>query len=500
MTDLKQLKLDAQGLSILYVEDNTTLREHASKLLKKFFDLVYNACDGQEGLETFKKYHPDIILTDIKMPRMDGLTLSEHIKKISPETKIIIMSAFDDKENLHKGISLGITDFLAKPVNITELTEILHRTIKEILDANNKQLFFSHLKNIFNYQSAMVLMLKEGVPILANQALLDFFDVESIDDVLVDYGDLGNIFLEHSGFLYNQADNYWFDEINMHENKLYHVKVKNAKGEIRHLILKYQKLPQKSGYGVLSLDDVTELNLLKLFDEKQFKSDENLKDSAAMYKLLEVIQRNSAKIGLHNYYKGLSITNDAVITEIKKDSIVVKTSYLQEKAVQFEKKTLIVSEALPSCIACDEVVKIGFDNQSIEFKKLHFVSTSAVQRSTIRLIPDKHTVSLFMGENKFQGEVSIEDVSLDAVKLNLNALPAGLKKDDEVLIDIVFSMDKQPFIINTKAIMYRKSENKYSFSVVFMFKFKEGAKNGLVKYITKRQMAIIREFKGLQNG
>ncbi len=500
MPDLKQLKLDAQGLSILYVEDNNTLRENASKLLKKFFDLVYNACDGEEGFDVFKEYHPQIVITDIKMPRMDGLALSEHIKKISPETKIIVMSAFDDKENLHKGISIGISDFLAKPVNITQLTEILHRTVKEILDENNKQLFFSHLKNIFNYQSSMVMMLQDNIPIIANQMMLDFFGIESLKEGLLEYGDLGNRFLEHSGFLYNKADNYWFDEINMHENKLYHVKVKNAKGEIRHLILKYQKLPEKKGSGILSLDDVTELHLLKLFDARQSLNDENLQDSAAMYKLLEVIQRNSAKVELHNYYKGLSITNDAVIVDVKEDSIVIKTSYLQEKAVQFEKRTLIVSEALPNSIACDEVVKIGFDNQSIEFKKLHFVSTSAVQRSTIRIIPDKHTASLFLGENKFQGEVEIEDVSIDAIKLKLNALPAGLKKDDEVLIDIVLTMDKKPFIINTKATMYRKSENKYSFSVVFMFKFKEGAKSNLIKYITKRQMAIIREFKGLQNG
>ncbi len=500
MPDLKQLKLDAQGLSVLYVEDNNTLRENASKLLMKFFDTVYSAADGKEGLEVFKKHHTKIVITDINMPNMDGLELTQHIKKIAPETKVIIMSAFDDKQNLHKGVKLGVTDFLSKPVNITQLTEVLHTTVQKILEENNKLIFYSHLQSIFNYQSSMVLMIKDKKPLLANQMMLDFFGVESVEEGLKEYGDLGNKFLEHDGFLYNKLDRDWFDEISQHPSKLYHVKIKNKKDEIRHLILKYQILPEKKDYGILSLDDVTELNLLKLFDARQSLNDEHLQDSAAMYKLLEVIQRNSAKIGLHNYYKGLSITNDAVIVEIKEDSIVIKTSYLQEKAVQFEKRTLIVSEALPSYIACDEVVKIGFDNQRIEFKKLHFVSSSPVQRSTIRIIPDQHTVSLFIGENKFQGEVTIEDISLDAVKLNLNAFPAGLMQNDEVLIDIVLTMDKKPLIINTKATMFRKSENKYSFSIVFMFMFKEGTKSGLIKYITKRQMAIIREFKGLQNG
>jgi len=431
---------------------------------------------------------------------MDGLELTQKIKEISPQTKVIIMSAFDDKENLHKGIKLGVADFLSKPVNVVELTNVLHTAVLEIIEEQNKLIFYTHLKSVFNYQSSMVMMLQDNTPIIVNQMMLDFFGVESVKEGLVEYGDLGNRFLEHSGFLYNKLDKDWFAEVSTHPSKLYHVKVKNVKNEIRHLILKYQKLPEKKDFGILSLDDVTELNLLKLFDAKQTMSDENIQNTEAMFNLLKVIQRNSAKISLHNYYKGLSITNDAIIVDVKADSIVVKTSYLQEKAVQFEKRTLIVSEALPSSILCEDVVQIGLENQSIEFKKIHFVSSSPVQRNTIRLTPEQHTASLFIGENKFQGEVRIEDISLDAIKLNLNALPAGLVKDDEVLIDIVLTMDKKPLIINTKAIMLRKIENKNSFSVVFLFKFKDGAKSELVKYITKRQMAIIREFKGLQNG
>ncbi|OIP54664.1 MAG: hypothetical protein AUK54_05750 [Helicobacteraceae bacterium CG2_30_36_10] len=500
MPDLKQLKSDARGLGVLYIEDNKALRENASKLLMKFFDPLYSAEDGVEGLEIFKKKRPQIVITDIKMPKMDGLELTQKIKKISPETKVIIMSAFDDKENLHKGVKLGVSDFLSKPVNITELTEVLHTTVQKILQEKNKQIFYSHLQSIFNYQSSMVMMVKERKPIIVNQMMLDFFGVESIEEGLAEYGDLGNRFLEHDGFLYNKLDRDWFEEVSTHANKLYHVKVKNAKGEIRHLILKYQLLPEKKGYAIVSLDDVTELNLLKLFDSKQVRSDENIRDTKSMFNLLEVIQRNSAKVVLHNYYKGLSITNDAVIVQIKDGSIVLKSSFLQLKAVQVERRTLIVSEALPNPIACEEVVQIGFEKQSIEFKKIHFISNSPVQRSTIRLVPDKHSVSLFLGEKKFQGELSIEDISLDAVKLNLSVLPAGLMKDDEVVVDMVLTMDNKPLIINTKAVMLRKSEGRFSFSVVFMFKFKEGARGELVKYITKRQMAIIREFKGLQNG
>jgi len=436
---------------------------------------------------------------DIMMPNMDGIELTKRIKNISPETEVLIMSAFDESEYLYSAIELGIFRFLKKPVNIANFSKVLHSCVKEIKKEQDIRFFNTHLHSVFNYQSSIIIMMKESEPTFANQMFLDYFNVETIEEFIEEHGDLGNIFLEHDGFMYNKADNYWFDELSDNPQKLYNVKLQDKDGNFKHFIVKYQIVPDKKSYGILSFDDITELNLLKLYDASQVKSDENIKDSDAMFKLLEVIYRNSAKVRLHNYYKGLSITNDAIIAEIKEDSIIVKTNFLQQKAIQYERRSLIVSDALPNAIACDEVVNIGFDKQSVEFKNMHFTSSSPVTRSTIRVVPEEnHTVSLFLGDNKFQGEVEIEDISLVAVKLRLNALPAGLVKDDEVRIDMVLEMEKKPLIINSKATMFRKNENRPSFSVVFMF---DGTKKSeLVKYITKRQMKLIREFKGLQDG
>ena len=72
MSDMKDLQLAARGISILYVEDNESLRNNAAKLLHKFFKNVYVAVDGKEGLAVFKKHRPSIVITDIKMPHMAG--------------------------------------------------------------------------------------------------------------------------------------------------------------------------------------------------------------------------------------------------------------------------------------------------------------------------------------------------------------------------------------------------------------------------------------------
>jgi len=501
MTDVKQLQLAAIGVQILYVEDNESLRLNASRLFHKFFKDVYVAKDGVEGFEIFKKHHPQIVITDIKMPNMDGLTLAKHIKRIAPDTKLMIMSAHDDKEYLYSSIEVGAFRFLKKPVNLSELTTSLHEALLELKHENRTKLFYAQLKNIFNYQSSMVVMIHEEKPVIANQVFLDFFAEETIEEFVEKYPNLGETCLAHDGFLYNHDEVEYFTELKKDTNRIHHVKMKNSKNEIRHLILKLQKVPEKENYFIASFEDVTELNLLKLFDERQSKSDENLQDTESMMNLLELIKRNSAKVHLHNYYKGLSITNDAVITDIVDGKVIVKTNFLQQKAIQFERKTLIVSEALPHPIVCENVINISFEKQSVELNKIHFIKTSPITRKTIRVIPlEGHTVSLFMEEAKFQGDVFIEDISLDAVKLNLNALPAGMVHGTSVTIDMVLELDKRPLIINTKAHMLRKAEGRHSFSVVFLFELKPEIKSNLVKYITKRQMAIIREFKGLQNG
>jgi len=501
MSDIKNLQHLAVGFSVLYVEDNDALRENAAKLLKKFFKTVHVGADGQEGIELFKKYKPLIVITDIKMPKIDGMELAKRIKHISPDTKVIIMSAFDEKDYLYKAIEIGVFRFIKKPVNIAELTSILQEVIHTIEHERQTRLLQLHIGSIFNYQSSMIVMLKHTKPVIANQPFLDFYEVEDTKELNEKYQDIGVRFLEHDGFLYNTSERNWINEVLVDRKRIFNVKMKNKDEDIRHFILKCKDIPDKNNYGILSFDDVTELNLLELFDKRASDNDKVMQDKKSIFNMLKVIQRNSAKINIHNYYKGISITNDAVISELKDDSVVIKTTYVQQKAIQFEKKCLIVSEALPFTMISEEIVKISFEEQTVELKNMRFLKTSPVTRETIRIVPEEtHTVSMFMGETKFSGEMSIVDISLNAVKLKLSVLPAGLALEDEVVIDMVFTIDKKPLIINTKAKLFNKRETKRDFELVFLLELEAKHRSDLVKYITKRQMAIIREFKGLQNG
>jgi len=122
---LKILKKAAKEQSILVVEDSKLLQKQIYTFLKKFFKEVHQAYDGEEGLEQYKKHHPDLILTDLSMPKKSGLEMIKEIKFINHNVKIIILSAHNEEEILMNVIKLNIDNFLLKPLNIDNFIDIL---------------------------------------------------------------------------------------------------------------------------------------------------------------------------------------------------------------------------------------------------------------------------------------------------------------------------------------------------------------------------------------
>ena len=108
------------------------------------FQVVGDAENGQDALEKIEQMEPDVIMTDIRMPYMDGLTLSACIRQKYPSIKILIFSGYDDFEYAQQAIKLNVTEYILKPVNVEELTEILNR-VRENLDEEIEQRRNVHL-------------------------------------------------------------------------------------------------------------------------------------------------------------------------------------------------------------------------------------------------------------------------------------------------------------------------------------------------------------------
>ncbi len=107
--------------SVLFADDDPDILEVMTTMLKRHFKTIYKARDGKEALEVFKTEKPDFVLTDIEMPKMDGVSLLNNIKEISPDTKIVIVTAFQDQAYRAEKADGIIT----KPVMFSKLLEIL---------------------------------------------------------------------------------------------------------------------------------------------------------------------------------------------------------------------------------------------------------------------------------------------------------------------------------------------------------------------------------------
>lgn len=119
-------------LEILYVEDDEFVRRVLSSgFLKNACKRVYAAENGEEGLRLFNEKRPDIVISDIKMPVMDGVQMVTEIRKIS-DVPIILTTAFNESEYLLKAIDLGVTHYVLKPINNMKLLEYLEKIAENI--------------------------------------------------------------------------------------------------------------------------------------------------------------------------------------------------------------------------------------------------------------------------------------------------------------------------------------------------------------------------------
>ena len=133
MKPLNQLLKMGKSMRILYVEDDEALQQELTLLLSDIFETITLASNGEEGLEAYKKNSYDLVITDIRMPILDGVGMIEKIRHINPTQSIIVTSAHNEAEYLIKLIHLGVDSFITKPLSSVEIFETLYKSVRHIL-------------------------------------------------------------------------------------------------------------------------------------------------------------------------------------------------------------------------------------------------------------------------------------------------------------------------------------------------------------------------------
>ena len=140
-----------KNFAVLYVEDEEMVRKNAVEYLNRVCKKVYEAKDGKEAINIWKEHKPDIIITDISMPRLNGIDMASYIRASDKDVQIIIATAHSDTDYLLRAVELQLVKYIIKPITKDKLIGALEMSIELIEDKSKFNLLLSltHKYNAF---------------------------------------------------------------------------------------------------------------------------------------------------------------------------------------------------------------------------------------------------------------------------------------------------------------------------------------------------------------
>ena len=169
-------------IKVLYVEDDEFIREELVETLEFDVNELFIAENGEEGLKLFKDKNPDLVITDVKMPKMNGLEMAKEIKKLSPTTPIIITTAFSDSDYLSKAIEIGVNRYVVKPIDIDKLYEAMEELATILLYQKEQEIQNRYLKYILDFNPSFILIADNKKVEYINKTFLKFLGFNSFQE------------------------------------------------------------------------------------------------------------------------------------------------------------------------------------------------------------------------------------------------------------------------------------------------------------------------------
>lgn len=156
--------------TILYVEDDIVVREYISEFLRRYFKNVYDTNSAEKGLALYKKHQPQILLLDINLGGMSGVELATIIRKKDKKTRILISTAYTNKEFMLEAIELDLTRYLVKPMTSEDLVKALEKCWQELeenmLIELGEKCFYNSEKAILIYDNNKITLRHKEVEVL----------------------------------------------------------------------------------------------------------------------------------------------------------------------------------------------------------------------------------------------------------------------------------------------------------------------------------------------
>jgi len=247
-------------VKILYVEDETEVREKFGKFLKRAAREVYTACDGLEGYNLYKTVSPDIIVTDIRMPKVSGLEMAKKIRESDQSTPIVITTAYNESEFLIEALNNRIDYFIFKPIDCDILTSYITKLANNIAikkELDREKIWF---KNLLDFQKNMVVLTGPNGVIQANKAFLEFFECENLDHFEERFGKLYDhfVFFDDPNYVTKESGDKWASDLYTKSNSQAKICIEKDEEEIVFMAYCTKIDEVEDSIFVVSFADITE--------------------------------------------------------------------------------------------------------------------------------------------------------------------------------------------------------------------------------------------------
>jgi len=255
-----------KAFSILFIEDDESIRMELGHFLKRYAgEHLYVGRNGKEGLELYEQHHPDLVISDIKMPLMNGIDMAKAIKERDPDQAIIFTSAHSDSSFFLEAIDMQVDGYILKPVDLKILDRKIEKLHKQIRFQKEYELQKIITEEIAYLQGNMLVVLDEnGEKIFANRRFLSFWNVSSIDELDAKGYFMNQRFVKKEGSFYPccKDQNTWLEEIRALEPGKRVVSIMDMDEEVRSYKIDIIDV-KESGHTIIIFYEITDIVLEK---------------------------------------------------------------------------------------------------------------------------------------------------------------------------------------------------------------------------------------------
>lgn len=354
---------------VLIVDDEALIRKGLKTIIdwKSFeCEVCGEASDGMDGMNKIKALLPDIIITDINMPGINGLTMIKEVKELIPNVKLIILTGYRDFEYIQEALKLGAFDYLLKPSKIEAITSIVKKAVADLKAKARKEEEINDLRKNF----------EKRIPSLRQKLLYDIiFTINIINEEVLEELNVCKLKFNDFYVIGIETDENVAETKNQHERQLYQFGIINTFEEIFSSNFNVINIPINTNRIIFIIQPKTEFNYIDIINE----------NSASLQEMIKSCFNFTITIAISSIGTGIfSISSRA--KEILK--------------------------------ALDHKTHIGLNSiiHYEDFKNMHFLEDAKETLNSQKNIPEKNMNNILQKaltyiSNNFQKDITLNDVA-----------------------------------------------------------------------------------------